>query len=292
MGVRSLPLYGLLFAGGFLAFLLIRMANRRSETSFLRSLIPRELPPQPDGSVSAEVRAYLLQRTSIVAGLLLRAASELRVANSAKGASPKAGVRGMVNELMRTNGFWHQLEPEEADLFRVPDGCWTSAQTRQLPTWCEQLRLLRWTVGMDAEIDPLAHIPKPAARLFRTALGDEQPFERPNVLEAWQLRQERDAAAGYALRIFCELVHRGSVDPDLGRGVPKGMSYERRGPADDYLAGVRTVGELDDRTLNILACSAVARFQYARYLMDQLRAQQPISYSRWLADQERNKASE
>jgi hypothetical protein len=34
----------------------------------------------------------------------------------------------------------------------MADGQWTTEQQNEVATWCEQLRLLRWTFGIDAEL--------------------------------------------------------------------------------------------------------------------------------------------
>ena len=95
MGVWALPFYGLIFGSGFLALILIRKANRRSEQIFQHSLVSQPLPSETICSLPPLiVRTYLVHRTGIIAGLVLRAGSELALNSPGAEQLAEAGVRG------------------------------------------------------------------------------------------------------------------------------------------------------------------------------------------------------
>ena len=176
--------------------------------------------------------------------------------------------------MLRESGLWDQLEAEEADLFRAADGIWTSEQKSHTSSWCEQLRLLRWAIGLDAEIEPLAHVPKPHIGLTEGVLNPQQILARcKDRRELWEVRRERDRASDYTVRVISELIKRGVLDSDSLESAPEAVLRLWRDPSTDVIAGVKTVGELDDHTLCLLGSSALARLRYAEYLMEQLQAQ-------------------
>ena len=74
------------------------------------------------------------------------------------GAEPR--VRQAGNAALRAAGLWDELTAKERDLMASPDGEWTieEAKIRFLRIWREQLRLLRWILGMDSELEPVNHL--------------------------------------------------------------------------------------------------------------------------------------
>ncbi len=284
MGVWTIPFYGLIFGSGLLAFIVIRKVNRGNEQIFQHSLVSQPLPSEKICSLpSPVVRSYLIRRVGIIAGLVLRAGSELSLGSPGTEALAEAGVRGAINRMLRKSELWGQLEPEEADLFLAADGIWTSEQKGHTNSWCEQLRLLRWTLGLDAEIEPLAHVPKLDLSLTEGVLDPQQVLARSkDTRELWEVRRERDRASEYTLRVISELLKRGLLDLDSLENSPEAVLRLWHDPSTDVIAGVKTVGELDDHTPCSLGSSAVARLRYADYLLEQLQAQTPTSYFLWL----------
>jgi hypothetical protein len=284
MGIWTVPFYGLIFGSGFLAFLFIRRVNRGSQQIFQHSFIQQPLLPEEDRrSSSPAVRIYLIQRTAILAGLILRAGTELSLNNPNAQQLADAGVRGAINKMLRKRELWDQLETGESDLFCAADGAWTTAQKNNLFSWCEQLRLLRWTIGLDANIVPLAHLPRPEVSVTEGLMDPGQTSIRVKAMrEVWEIRRERDLASDYTLRTISELIKRGLIDSDSLDGSLGPLLRTWEDPSEDVIAGVKTVGELDDNALRSLGSTAVARLRYAEYLMDQLEAQTRMSYEGWL----------
>ena len=56
------------------------------------------------------------------------------------------------------------------DLLGAADGSWTVEQQNEIAKSCEPLRLLRWTLGIDVELLPLAHFPKADFALSRESI--------------------------------------------------------------------------------------------------------------------------
>src|SRR5205807_1866755 len=102
---------------------------------------------------------YLIERATIIASLVRRAASEVHIQRS----SARAGVitRQIENQLLRRHGLWEKLEQPELEMVSVEDGLWATQQQNGIVEWCEQLRLLRWVLRLDAELMPLEHFPQP-----------------------------------------------------------------------------------------------------------------------------------
>lgn len=284
MGIWTVPFYGLIFGSGFLAFILIRKLNRRNQRIFQPSFIQQSLPSEKDCSVSSSVvQTYMIQRASIMAGLVLRAASELSLNGPDAHDLAEAGIRGAINKMLRKSKLWDHLEAGEADLFCAPDGAWTSEQKNNMHSWCEQLRLLRWTMGLDPDIVPLAHLPKPEVTLTEGLLVPEQLLVRcKRTREVWEIRRERDLASDYTVRIISELVKRGFLAVDFPDGSLDPLLRAPQDPSTDVIAGVKTVGELDENALRSLGSTAVVRLRYAEYLMDQLETQTRTPYGTWL----------
>ena len=317
MGVWTFPFYGLTFGSGFLAFVLIRRLNRSNQQIFQHSFTQQPLRSERDCSASFEehahnkpgikrsaqrtgeflcrmaarsralcaspgVQTYMIQRAGIIAGLVLRAASEMSLNSPDGQLLTEAGIRGAINKMLRKSKLWDQLEAGEADLFCATDGAWTSEQKYNMHAWCEQLRLLRWRMGVDVDILPLGHLPRPEVSLTEGLLDPERLlFRRKDMREIWEIRRERDVASDYTGRIISELMQRGLLDSDSLNGSLEPLLQARQDSSTDLIAGVKTVGELNDDTLRSLGSIAIARLSYAEYLMDQLEAQTLISYGVW-----------
>ena len=192
-------------------------------------------------------------------------------------------TRQTQNSLLREAGLWDQLELHERALSVVADGQWTNEQQNEVVKWCEHLRILRWILGIDAELIPLAHLPKIDFALSRSLLSAHAVLgQSKRMLRSWDVRIERDLALGYTARAIAELKARGLIaaNPEL-EGWTDRLRDESLGASSDYLAGTKTVGELGDEALCVLGTTAAARERYTAYLVDQLSAEDPFSFTTW-----------
>ena len=159
---------------------------------------PQQLPED----VAPSVRTYLGERAVIIASLLARGASEVFLKQHDLPPGAHVLTRQTQNTLLRRLGLWEKLERSENTLASLSDGLWTTEDWSEFITWCEQLRLLRWTMGIDTELIPLAHNPQLDFSLVHHPLQNKV-LPKPDKLfrYSWDLRIERDTASEY----FCGL---------------------------------------------------------------------------------------
>ena len=188
----------------------------------------------------------------------------------------------MQNALLCENGLWDKLEQAEADLTSAADGRWSLEQQNQVFMWCEQLRLLRWVIGLDSELVPLAHFPALEFSLSREVLRRGRSQSDKALLKSWDVRVQRDVAMEYTARVVAEFKGRGLIAASQElEGWADEFRAKSLGDSTDYLAGARTIGELDDGALRRLGSFAAARERYCAYLVDLLNAIQPFPFSTW-----------
>jgi hypothetical protein len=276
--------YVAIFASALLTRFLLNRSKRRQDEMLSYSLTgSHRLTPEGTAYVSQTVRNYLEERALILGSLVARATSEIYLHHIELGPRTEVATRQTQNALLRQAGLWDKLERPEMALIVVADGHWTEKQQSEVATWCEQLRLLRWVLGIDAELIPLAHFPKIDMELSRGLLGNNARVpENRTMLRSLDVRIERDIAFAYTARVVAELKGRGLIaaDPEL-EGWADQLREQSLGASNDFLAGTRTVGELGDEALRMLGTAAVARERYTAYLVDQLSAEKPFSFATW-----------
>ena len=283
-GVWLFGSYGVMLGGALLMRFLLNRSSRRQDELLSYSLTssPRRTSDRT-AHVSQAVRNYLAERASIVGSLIARAASEIYIHHNELSPGMQVMTRQVQNALLRDRELWEKLEPPERALTVLADGRWSTEQQNEVTSWCERLRLLRWVLGLDAELVPLAHFPKIDFALSLDLPGPEDILRQSKrVLGSWDVRGERDIALAYTARAFAELKARGliTVDPKLEDWADE-FRKESLGASKDYVAGTKTIEELDDEALRMFAATAAARERYAAYLVDQLGAKNPSSFHIW-----------
>jgi len=130
---------------------------------------------------------------------------------------------------------------------------------------------------------PLAHFSKTDFAMSR-GLFARNSSARANrqMLRSWDVRVERDIAAAYTMRIVAELKTRGVIptSPELGSWSDQ-LRNESLGPSRDFVVGAETVEELNTDELQLLCAISAVRERYGAYLVDQLGAESPSSFSDW-----------
>ena len=257
----------------FVRFVILR-SHKRQEELLRTSITGATRLGDQETEATPAVRAYLEERAIVIAALMTRAGGEVQMSLNELSAGVEVITRQTQNALLRERGLWNRLEGPEAELMSAADGTWSQAARNQALIWCEQLRLLRWTLRVDPELTPLAHFPQvdfSLARNLRLGQGE--------ILRSWDLRTERDTALGYLARVIAELKGRGFVNVT---SAPQGWADQVRadslGASRDLLCGAQTVGDLDEGKLRLLGSIAAAREQYARYLVEQLSLEEPIPF--------------
>lgn len=269
--------YGFIFGTGFIAFLAIRRSHRR-DRQLLNFSLSGDAPRTASdaGHASPAVCSYLCRRAAILSTLIGRAGSEMRVLSG----NAAGSTRQVHNTWLRQNRLWEELEPNELSLMSKADGTWTQAERDSVVTWCEQLRVLRWALGIDSELMPLEHGPQPDLRLTE-GLHEVRSARAINV-RTWNVRNERDKAAEYEARLVAEFTARNLLPANAELNTWAGELRDRvSGSSRDYLAGARTVSDLDEATLRLLGAITVARTHYAAWLVDQWGSDRPCSFTEW-----------
>jgi len=287
-GPWTAAFYAFIIGTGIIAAVAMRRWYR-NQNKILNQSITGQASLSFPGAFKApqSVRSYLEERALIVASLLARGASEVQLHSTNQ--SNDIGevlTRQALNGFLRGHGLWERLEPAEVDLASAADGRWTSEQEGRVIAWCEQLRLLRWVLGVDPEIVPLWHNPTVDFKLGWELLQQAAALaDRRSEVGPWDIRMQRDLATAYATRAIAELKVRGVVPacPELDRWA-NNLRASCLGDSVDFLAGVRTIAEVREDALRLLAFLAAARGQYAGYLVDQLNATEPIAFSSWRAE--------
>jgi len=277
----KLTLYAVIFGSGTAAAILIRRWHRKENELLNYSLTGRNiLHPQDLSDASPDVRNYLEERALIIASLLSRGASEIYLQHNQLAPGLEVVTRQMQNSQLRENGLWEKLEQAEADLASAADGRWSLEQQNQVSMWCEQLRVLRWVIRLDSELMPLAHFPTLDFSLSREVLGRGRPLSGKPLLKSWDVRIQRDLAMEYTARVIAEFKGRGLItgSPEL-EGWADEFRAKSLGDSTDYLAGARTIGQLDDDALRRLGFFASVRERYCAYIVEVLNAVRPFPFS-------------
>jgi hypothetical protein len=264
------------FAGGFL----MRGLARRNESYQADISITRHLSAELPKLPSAPLRGYVTDRARIVAALLDRAGTEIYLKDHEVPDGSEIIARQRQNQLLIKSGTWQKLRRDEADLLSAPDRAWSQEQCNTSLTWCEQIRLLRWTLRIDDEIMPLAHFP-PLDFTLAKLPGEIAETDTPMLL-ASELRAEREIAKGYLARLVAESASRKLIHstPQLDKWSAE-LRSAVSGPSTDFWIGTRTVHDLDDREVSFLLATANARHDYAAYLVALLGSETPLAYTDW-----------
>jgi hypothetical protein len=242
------------------------------------------------------IKQYLEDRTVIIAALLSRSGSEIYFESHQLPGGQEIITRQILNGKLRDLGLWDKLDPAESAVMSAPDQTWSREQKQQSIAWCEQLRLLRWTLRIDSEVMGLQHAPQIDFSIARQLLEMKLPlsstrYDRPVVLASWDLRAERDKSDFYAARLFAE-----SCSRNLMELVPRidGLDSLREsnlGPSKDLLVGSKTVEQIDDSEVVRMTLTAWRRGQYAAYLTDVLSNAAARPFADWEAAIEKSRAT-
>lgn len=234
--------------------------------------------------VPETVRRYLQERAVITASLIARAQTEVYLRNHRLPAGPHVITRQIQNTRLRELGLWEKLEPAESAAAIAADGWWMEAQCVEVFPWSEQLRLLRWTLGVDDELSSLARSPRvdyaSAHDLLERGLDC---FSGRTLRTSWDVSTERKMALAYFAYIVAELRSRSLIDRPAPADAVDDPRRESPGDYTDILAGSETIDELEDESLKALGLVAHARQHYGAWLVEILRGTTAKPYSEWAA---------
>ncbi|MBE0656751.1 MAG: hypothetical protein IH602_03620 [Bryobacteraceae bacterium] len=277
--------YLVLFLTALVVVWLIRRSSRRQEELFSHSLTGTGVQPAMEKqSPSPVVLRYLERRAVVAAALLARGIVEIERARM-EDLLVESDARPTLNSMLRSAARWESLDPIEADLMGRPEGSWTSEQQMLVTVYSEELRLLRWVLGIDAELAPLAHCPKADLALALDQLRKRACSAAKGLpVESWDVRVHRDEAITYCGRVLAELRVRGVADPayDTGDEDLYTWAAELRskliGASTDLVVGSETVEDIATNELILILAIASVRAQYAEYLIHQMDSAAGLSF--------------
>ena len=181
------------------------------------------------------------------------------------------------------------MEADERSLAALGPNTWSLKDCSPLTAWCEQLRVLRWLLGVDGELAPIASSPTNYKEIANLALS-VQATKICRVSS--ELQDVRDLAWAYFIRIAAELQHRSLLsDTSLKSQAREELNDFRAGvlgESEDFLLGAETVAASSSQLLLQIFALSWARYQYVAYLADLLNAESLITMPTWIQRTENN----
>lgn len=276
--------YSVVFVCGILGTLVQRRACQTSGTSLAALLSASTDQAHADtDEIAPAVRDYLIQRMFILKCLVIRGHGELFARAGVLPPDLDHIVRELMNSFLRERGVWGSLEPDELQLMADTQGSWPIESIQRLTAWCEQARVLRWTLRIDDRISSVTQFPRQDLQLMSASFRLQSDTPVPtDILTPWDLRYERDRAKLYTAYLLVEAGVRGQLSevPEMERCADQ-LRREHLDVPRDLIAGETTLPEFKSEHLCSLLQSAWERAFYAEYLMDLLRSTTPFCFSSW-----------
>jgi hypothetical protein len=270
------PILLLALAAGWL----MRRSHRRADEVIAFSIIGREPSFSGLWKPNPKVAKYMVDRAKILSALILRGMEEVYIHRGAQPNGVDPRVRQAGNAALRSAGLWDDLTAPERDLMASPDGAWSVVQACDVLVWRERLRLLRWILGIDSELEPIDPVlPRDAKVIGGLWEPDASRIAAASIRIPSDARAERDLAEAYYARAVAEMTSRQLMTIPVDSATQlEDFRQSVLGDSSDFLAGHRTVAELTDEELPALATVACARMEYAGYLAELLSAVAPFPF--------------
>jgi hypothetical protein len=270
------PILALSLLGVAMFFFARKWTERYELIQLNRNLPPdRNLPPAED----VDVKSAIFHEASWLAALLRRSGSERAME---KGVAPGMEVitRRVILEELRSRNLLDGLDSHIRDLLSAPDGSWSGEQKRVTRSCWEFLVVLRWALGLDADLRSISLSPEYRAEMA-SGITKTSNSRKLRMLPPWEMRIERDRASNLLVRCQVELAARG----EWTEATLEAQQDAKRIKADidtssdqgDLLVGVRTVSELDRQALWDCALRSYRRQQMLRLLVEVSGGDLPVS---------------
>jgi len=236
---------------------LIVWANRRNAKDALRLSANAE---QCLGERIAQ-RAQLAQELLRAAVLVDRAACEA-VHRNGKLAPEHYGIsRRRTLAIAQRPELWERFPPAERDLLIAQEGSWPWDSVWPRLARIEDVRVLRWALGMDAILTPFEFLTQDLRPAFAIST---QPslVDGDRCLNPWDLRPARNMANAMFHRCIAEGVQRGFFQVGESEGRADFLALaERMGadPGSDVLIGTATVSGATEQQIRWTAQMAQRR---------------------------------
>jgi hypothetical protein len=200
----------MLLVPAILLMLMIRRAHKRDDQVFLK------LTDEHRSSAGGEFRehrrrlAELALRTAVVVD---RAGGEAYVKGNTLAADAAGVFRRRSLDVARNYGLLEGFSDEMRQLLTSPEGSWEWPQILLSARETEDVRVLRWVLGMDQVLAPLEFaVPMDFRAVVEITTTPQKIMEGNVCIPPWDLRPARDAARTLMMRCIAEGVKRGIVE--------------------------------------------------------------------------------
>lgn len=241
----------------------------RETTKLLTGLSPTRGPEEESLSAHRRRIVWTLLGT---AALCDRAAIE-SLAREGKIAEAQRGVgRQRALSVGRLEPVWARLGEVERNLLIADEGSWTWDETWPWIVRGEDVRVMRWVIGMDEVLRPFEFLKPDLLLVFRTTTHAEET-NGDRCLAAYDLRPAQTMAQAMVSRCAAEGVLRGEYEEDDAAVRAELVALAERMGADessDFLIGTKTVAKASEKDLRWVGQAAVRRMVVLGGLIDYL----------------------
>lgn len=237
--------------------MLIARNNARSGQSLLHSAPPMKM----DILNATDHRPHVVSLLLRCAVLVDRAGGEFLV-KAGKLAPEHYGLhRRRTLDIARADDTWATFSEKEQALLLSAEGSWADGDVWRSLDYIEDVRSLRWTLGMDSGLVPLEFVEldlTPALRIttdIRTLSGNI-------CLPPWEIRPARDNARLMLNRCMGEGLRRGFYNHDdiETKTTLSDLAGELAStPSEDLLIGAETVATASEEKIRFVTITALRR---------------------------------
>lgn len=236
--------------------LLLARSHHRTDESMLH-LATRESPAADD---CTRHRLRIVETLLGTAALVDRAGMELMHRQGSMNPAYIGVSRQRTLQLVRGCG-WEQMSGEAQALLLSPEGSWSEADTWSMIFRVEQVRVLRWVLGVDTILAPLEFADL-NVRLALEITTNPKLAAGSVCLSASDLRGAKVIAGHLLDRLIGEGTYRGFYDlpqDDTRRRVLELAQRMREPGAQDQLVGVDTVAEAPEERIRFVLQATLRR---------------------------------
>ncbi len=260
LGIWGALFWGLVMALAIGVAAVLARSHRRTDESMLRLSSPAVLPDQ--GGLLHH-RPKLIAELIRAAVLVDRAGIELMHGNR-KADLARAGIaRRRTLDAAKTSGTWDGLQPAEQDLLLSQEGSWDPGEAWSKVLRVEDVRVLRWVLGIDSLLSPLEFTELDLRPALDITANPNRTLGTAS-LEPADLRPAKMLAGNMLDRLLAEGVWRGFYrypeDETRARLIALADRL-RENKSGDLLVGTESVGEASEERIRLVMQTALRRFR-------------------------------
>ncbi len=255
--------WGVAFEVGMLALgcgvaLMIRRRYKKEDESVFRLSGPVVAAPAEYGRHRVKLAGALLRTAAMVD----RATAEAVHVAGQMPVEVVGGLRRRSLEMARRTGVWEGFGEAERSLLMDDEGSWRQETTFAWLGRLEDVRVLRWVLGMDEVLVPFEFVTADMRPVLATFEQADEVMKGSACLPPWDLRPAQSVANLMLNRCVAEGVRRGffEVEDEETRreclAVADGMHAS---PGEDLFIGVKTVARATDEEVQRMGRVALRR---------------------------------